>query len=410
MPSIFSKPLNEITAIDVQALVDENYPEDSTVEFKEKLPSKDGDDPWYTGASSISDRARNQILEEVIALANTHGGHVILGIGETEDRPPRAANIMPIPRCDDLAERLQHQLRDLVDPQIPLVRACGVRTDGNSGVVIIRVPQSRMAPHRHKVTLECYYRHADRTERMTMREIQDLTLRISRGLADIEATYKKRSEDFRNRSKAASLKAIRATLIPLSPLYAERVYESYQLFHPWFQFTLTIGSQQHKFRLPCVADNQRPILRGARRYCTNGNSEISQEVYKDGLIEIQFRVADFEVNEIHLEWMLAVVCNGLVMADYFRRGVGSPDVEYGLEFEVISGQSLVKFTGFSEMVLPTRIATHPVHMPCVFPRYSFAGQNSDGNISQLIELIVKDIYDAMGAPTPHGDYNLSWSE
>ena len=53
-----------------------------------------------------------------------------------------------------------------------------------------------MAPHRHTVTKECYIRRADRTEKMTMREIQDLTLQVERGLVKIERRFGEREELF----------------------------------------------------------------------------------------------------------------------------------------------------------------------------------------------------------------------
>ncbi len=97
---------------------------------------------------------------------------------------------MPLPRCADLAERLRLQCRDCIEPQVSLleVGAVPIEDDG-SGVIVIRVPKSRMAPHRHSATKECYIRRADRSEKMTMREIQDLTLQVERGLAAIDAAF-----------------------------------------------------------------------------------------------------------------------------------------------------------------------------------------------------------------------------
>ena len=69
MLPIFSKSLDAVTTDDVNTLVRERYPEDSTVEFKEQLPSKSGKDPWYEGKNKIGDHARNEIVEEVIAFA-----------------------------------------------------------------------------------------------------------------------------------------------------------------------------------------------------------------------------------------------------------------------------------------------------------------------------------------------------
>ena len=61
---------------------------------------------------------------------------------------------------------------------------------------VFHVPRSRMAPHRHTANKECYVRRADRTEKMTMREIQELTLQVERGLAAIERRFEERRELF----------------------------------------------------------------------------------------------------------------------------------------------------------------------------------------------------------------------
>jgi hypothetical protein len=86
-----------------------------------------------------------------------------------------------------------------------------------------------MAPHRHTVTKECYVRRADRTEKMTMREVQDLTLQVERGLTAIERQFQEQREQFARRFAAyrgANTHAfgLRATLVPLTPIYVDRVH------------------------------------------------------------------------------------------------------------------------------------------------------------------------------------------
>ena len=116
---------------------------------------------------------------------------------EDEAKPRVAEEITAIPRCADLAERLNLVFRDWVDPQIPRIEIFGVPTrDDGGGVVIIRTGRSRMAPHRVKPTRKCPIRRADRCEEMTMREIQDLTLNLSRGLERLERRLARRSERF----------------------------------------------------------------------------------------------------------------------------------------------------------------------------------------------------------------------
>jgi hypothetical protein len=106
MPAI-RKNLNDITPGDVLELCQQQWPEDEQLEFKEDLPSKKGrkQDSWYSDPRAVGEHARNKILEEVIALANNHGGDVVIGVAESEDKPARATALSPIPQCTDLAER-----------------------------------------------------------------------------------------------------------------------------------------------------------------------------------------------------------------------------------------------------------------------------------------------------------------
>src|SRR5438876_302416 len=109
---MFSKRLHELTAADVQAVVAGQVQEGGEVEFKQTLPSKSGDDPWLRDQQQIGDRARNELIAEVIAFANAFGGTMVLGIAETDDKPARAKNPAPLPKCVELADRLRLQCRD----------------------------------------------------------------------------------------------------------------------------------------------------------------------------------------------------------------------------------------------------------------------------------------------------------
>ena len=177
MGDLLSKEINEIQWSDLEDLIKDNSSEDERLEFKSALSSKGRDDPWYSGASDIGDKARNELLEEVIAFANACGGCLVLGMEETPDKPPRAAKIRPVPRCVELADRLALQARDCIEPKLPVIHIRGIPTgpDG-AGVVVVRVETSRLRPHRLLANKECYVRRHDRSEKMTMREIRDLTL------------------------------------------------------------------------------------------------------------------------------------------------------------------------------------------------------------------------------------------
>ena len=147
------------------------------------------------GRNRIGDRAKDELLEEVVAFANAYGGTLLLGVKESNAKPPVAAEITSV-RCAELAERLRNVFRDCVEPQIPRIEIFAVRTKDDCGVVVFRVGRSRMAPHRVTTTRVCPVRRSDRCEGMSMREIQDMTLNVSRGLERLEKRLSERSKCF----------------------------------------------------------------------------------------------------------------------------------------------------------------------------------------------------------------------
>ena len=409
MLPIFSKPVDQITAEDVSALVANKWPEGDTVEFKEALPSKKaGGDPWITGANSISDYARNEILAGVVAFANAHGGMVILGIAETTDKLPRAAAVNPLPRCAELAERLLDQARECIEPKLPVLSVRGVEMDkkGN-GVVVFRVPQSRLAPHRLEPTRHCYYRRAASSEKMTMREIQDLTLRLERGLEAIERRFIKQREAFEKWVTAGGIGSdgvpafgIKSTAIPMSAdLNVERVYQRPEYLPAVRPFAAKVEKSGVELLVPNIPVRERPILRGTLREYDDRHLPVYhlpvyQELHCDGLIEIAMKRALTEGDPllVPLHWIMGVAVNTMVCAHRFRTAAGAPDVEYGLELEVMTVNGEMPLAGFSGRPLVDALPPPPLSPnPLILPRMSIG---SPDEFQRLINIILTDICDA----------------
>jgi hypothetical protein len=354
---------------------------------------------WIKGEGRIGEYARNHVVEEVIAFANAFGGTLIIGISETETKPHKAASIVPIPNCAELAERLRLQCRDCIEPQIQTLEIAGVATDtSGAGVVVIRVPRSRLAPHRHTVTKECYVRRADRCEKMSMREIQDMTLNVMRGLADVDAKFEKRHQLFRNRMEASNRRAtfcfgLRATLIPLTLMHIERVFANVPVYPPIRSFHATLGtSASFELSFYSMGGHWRPSLRSAVNTDGDGDSRFHREVHCDGLIEYEFTQADKE-RELSLfpESFMCVTSNALLAADKFRCEAGTPNVEYGMEIELFVGAALpVTRYGRKTLYGPAATLTAADY---VFPRYSVSDRKYFPELAALIE---RDFWHAGG--------------
>ena len=70
---MFGKRPSEWTQDDVRRVVAEQIQEDAQVEFKGTLQANKGKvDPWVAGKDRVGEFARNKLIEEVIAFANTY--------------------------------------------------------------------------------------------------------------------------------------------------------------------------------------------------------------------------------------------------------------------------------------------------------------------------------------------------
>jgi hypothetical protein len=199
---IFGGNLESLTAQDVLQVCSDHIPEGIEVEYKSDLPVKGGrtQDAWHSGGT-VGEYARNAIAEEITAFANTMGGTVCLGITETQDHPKRADRPQPLPRVHELARRIRQAVYDVIDPPLSVLEAVGIEMDGQgNGVVVLRVPPSRRRPHRHAVSKEVFYRRADESVRISMREIQELTIQAVSEAARVEKKILERRDQFRETS------------------------------------------------------------------------------------------------------------------------------------------------------------------------------------------------------------------
>lgn len=356
MIDIISIPAEQISENDIYALIDMEVPEGEQVEYKESLRKRSNSpDPWILGENKIGEGARNEILEEAVAFANAHAGALLIGIRESKSKPPVAAEITPVPRCVELADRFRLNFRDCVEPQIPSLEVFGVPTDGESGVVIVRVGRSRLAPHRVEPTRKCTVRRADRCEGMTMREIQDMTLNVSRGMERFDKRLEERSERFRRELGRLETPddsyGLRFTALPVGEeVQFDRVFHQQgiidDLYTPWRTVIWKKGNDSRRLDgLPEFPPMYwRPILRGARADIhPSANSNLYtgyQELHCDGLVELGFAACN-QVSPLDPDLPLVLFANTVVWANYIRRQSSVPLAEYGLEVEIhVTGNSV----------------------------------------------------------------------
>ncbi len=363
MTEVLSKPVEQISNQDIQSLIDSQHPEGERIEYKRELP-ENGNDDWIA-KGRIREKTKDKILKEAVAFANAYGGALLLGIDESKATPPVAARISPIPRCMELAERLKLVFRDRVEPQLIRPEIFAVPTDGDSGVVVIRVGgASRLAPHRVTKTLVCPIRRQDRCEELSMREIQEMTLNVSRGLERLEKRLDHRAgrfvQEFRFLENPTKAFGVRVTAVPIGDeIWFDRVYSSRQIVdelnEPWRKiFLAQKGGEPENFEVfpelhPIF---WRPMLRAVRADDTHffANRRVSnipapeyngyREVHCNGLVEMGFvasrSFSDPYGNYLEPGMPLILLANLIVQAARLREQAGVPTAEYAIEVQILA--------------------------------------------------------------------------
>lgn len=415
MIGAFAKPLELVAANDIAELPALAWPEGYEVEFKETLPHKTGSvHPWLNGQENIGDYARNEILAEVIAFANTLGGTVFLGIAETADNPPRAGAVNALPRIGDLARRFEDAARSCIDPPLPRLQIRAVETNENGGgVIIFRTQPSRAAPHRLTTTRESYTRHGASTIRMTMREIQDLTLNVARGVAGIDTSFKQRRSAFHDwAEKELHAIAYRVTALPLLQLPDPgRLFGKTGVFLHAQEFKVNVGSRVIDLRMPIRSHDERPCLRGITRNGTHAAGIFVWELHQNGMTDLWISVRPWkgpmgglELALYHQE-ILAAVANCLSVVEHYRGYVGAPDAEYGMELEIKEFKDVVGRTAqlieaghypviYKGLFANVSIDQYDIkNISVVLPRLSVGSRNDFAGLVSGIDI---DLYDALG--------------
>lgn len=425
MIPVLSKPKDEIDISDIEHLIESQVPEGEQIEFKETLPAKKrAADPWINGGN-IGDRAKNEILKETVAFVNAHGGALLLGIEESENKPPVAAKISPIPRCTELAECLKLVFRDRVEPRLPALDVFAVRTEDDAGVVVIRAGRSRLAPHRVTKTLVCPIRRADRCEEMGMREIQDMTLNVSRGLERLDRRLSERSERFEEEFKRLETPedgfGIRVTAAPVEDeIWFDRVFAERRIMEkfdaPWRNVIRESGDRTLIVESPTYFRSLfwKPILRGARaegrfpsasEWSHNGDKMSGwayRELHCDGLVEVGFVSTSPTIHNqtFRFDWLIVMFANLAVWADHVRRQADAPTAEYALEAEIcVIGSEIKVFlddggnNGLGELQPGSR----------TFPRYPLGDSN---NIPEFLAWFERDFWNYLEQDIGPDENNL----
>jgi hypothetical protein len=269
-----------------------------------------------TGAAPTGDAPLQAILSDVVALANGTGGDVVAcgpAGGDAQAWPLLAGCV----RAAALVARLA---REAIDPPVPRLEVRGVELDAHGrGLLVLRVPASRVAPHRLAATGRCYVRRDGRTHALTVPEAQVLAFDVARATVAVDRRLielRRRvdvgaraawSTDGRVAVHVAAAPARDAVTLERRWLWARR--------HPW---------------APDAGDaprwRRRPVLRGLAWHRTDPAPE-RVEVYVDGAVCAWGFVPAPDALTRHA----ALASRVARLVEYLRCVAGASGTEYAIE-------------------------------------------------------------------------------
>lgn len=127
------KPLDLITAEDIENLITNHVLERRTLEYKAQLPDN-------------SDGGKKEFLADVSSFANTIGGDLIFGI--TENQGILDSNYgLQVANIDAEIARMENIIRDGISPRMP-VEIKDIAIELDKVVIVIRIRASMESPHR----------------------------------------------------------------------------------------------------------------------------------------------------------------------------------------------------------------------------------------------------------------------
>jgi hypothetical protein len=400
-----------VTRAELEALVSAQTPESEILELKREPPGKSGrPDPWMAGEDRLAESARDAIAREIVGLANSSGGRLLLGVDESESKPARAARVHPIPRCELLAERLGQQLSAIIDPQIPSMKVTAIPIEGAAGVVVIDVGVSGLAPHRHTPSKECFVRRGTRTEPMTMREVQDLTLLRFIGqqpgrteIDRLAGDWSRRATQHYNAHPGLGFSA-RTTVVPTRGTPRIEHLRGRTEWQGLVTETRVANSDtEHLLAWPIYGMNEMPCLGGIRQFVT-GEWTVERRIHRNGSIQVEMHcLLRGNGTTVYSDWIICSLTSGLWAWEGFKRLAGVSAIEAAIECEVrpLGGPSALAVFAGAERYLNR---SYPIPSDGILVTGHV--YSSLEEVPSLVYHVAQDLHNATGADLVPLSYQL----
>ena len=176
---LFNKKFKDINIEDINSLVENSVCENKSLEYKREL-------------NIGTDAEKKEFLADVSSFANSTGGDIVFGVEEDgEEKIPTKVCGITYENEDKLIRKLEDFIRQSIQPIILDIEYKVIEIKENTCVLIIRIPQSLIAPHRveYKGTDKFYTRNNKGKYAM---DVNELRIAFNSGL-----NLEKRIEDFK---------------------------------------------------------------------------------------------------------------------------------------------------------------------------------------------------------------------
>ena len=274
--------------------------------------------------------------------------------------------------------------------------------------MIVDVSASYSGPHRSEADSRCYARKGTRSVPMSMREIHDGVMRLSRRQDEIKNTLEECSNAFREwlgyrpGSIGASnlMTGMRVTGIPVgAPLYVDPVFQNKAVSRGLRSVSCTWTKDGTRRTSTCSipqAPVERPILGGTRWEREASDRATRLDILRNGFIQACFKSAWLEDERrqphpyLWFDLIVSFTANVLAHVDVFRKEAQAPACEYGLELEILATN------GPSEVPVELKLSGHHEVIGSFLP--VILGPYPIGEYDKAINLVARDVFNACGEP------------
>ncbi len=159
--SLLYKPLDSITAADLQGLIDNQVPESLYIEYKLEVFDKP------------EEKKRLQFLGSISGFSNGVGGDLLIGVRAVDGIPVELVGLEQT-EADGETLRIQQVVGTSIEPQVRMTIRPILLSNART-VLIIRLPQSWTAPHGIKKDghYQFYRRNSAGRSPMTIPELRN---------------------------------------------------------------------------------------------------------------------------------------------------------------------------------------------------------------------------------------------